>query len=99
MIYGLLGYTLDKLEKRDISPSAAARRGTFAQYSNDLGRFETTWMHAALLTALIGGLGLFLTWLIPSPWAAGLPVIHILSEVCKIILSFVIVILTTSFFV
>ncbi|KAL5358359.1 hypothetical protein BJX96DRAFT_182838 [Aspergillus floccosus] len=80
IIYGLLGYALDKLEKRDISPAAAARRGTFAQYSKELGRSETSWMHAAFLAAMVGGLGLFLTWLIPSPWSAGFPVIHILSE-------------------
>ncbi|OOQ83558.1 hypothetical protein PEBR_35493 [Penicillium brasilianum] len=79
-LYGLLGYILDKLEKRDISPGEAIRRGTFAQYSKDLGRFETSWTHAAFLAAIIGGLGLFLTSLVPPPWSAGLPVIHILLE-------------------
>lgn len=84
ILHWLLGSTLDKLEKRTISsPSATARRGTFAQYSKDLGLFEISWVHAVFLTAMVGGLGLFSTWLIPSPWSFGLPVIHILSEVCR----------------
>jgi hypothetical protein len=99
ILYGLLGSTLDKLEKRTISPGAAARRGTFAQYSKDLGLFETSWVHTVLPTAMVGGLGLFSTWLTPSPWSFGLPVIHILSEVCRIMPDSIIIILITFSFV
>ncbi|OQE65462.1 hypothetical protein PENNAL_c0206G07101 [Penicillium nalgiovense] len=57
ILHWLLGSTLDKLEKRTISsPSATARRGTFAQYSKDLGLFEISWVHAVFLTAMVGGL-------------------------------------------
>jgi hypothetical protein len=90
ILYGLLGSILDKLEKGNISPGGIARRGTFAQYSKDLGQFETSWLHATFLTVMVGGLGVFLTWLIPAPWSAGLPVIHILSEVCGLIANSII---------
>ncbi|PYH85383.1 hypothetical protein BO82DRAFT_429389 [Aspergillus uvarum CBS 121591] len=77
LLYGLLGSILDTLETHTTPP---ARWATFAEYSKTLGRTETSWAHAATLAAVVGGLGLLLTWLIPAPWSAGLPVIHILSE-------------------
>ncbi|PYI23559.1 hypothetical protein BO99DRAFT_428843 [Aspergillus violaceofuscus CBS 115571] len=78
LLYGLLGSILDTLETRATPPACWA---TFAEYSKTLGRTETSWAHAATLAAVVGGLGLLSTWLIPAPWSAGLPVIHILSEV------------------
>ncbi|CAI7618423.1 unnamed protein product [Penicillium glandicola] len=79
-IYMFLGYALDKFENPTLSPGAASRRGTFAQYSRELGQSEISWRRAAFLATIVGGLGLLLTRLISSPWSAALPVIHILLE-------------------
>jgi hypothetical protein len=81
-LYAVLGYALDKFEKQTLSPRAISRRKTFAQYSKELGQSETSWKRSFSLSIMVGGLGLFLTRLIPSPWSAALPVIHILLEVC-----------------
>nr|XP_057000364.1 uncharacterized protein N7520_000493 [Penicillium odoratum]KAJ5777247.1 hypothetical protein N7520_000493 [Penicillium odoratum] len=80
--YLLLGSALDMLERRMPSHSVPCRRGTLAQYSKALGHSETSWTRALFLTTVVGGVGLFFTMLIPPPWSALVPFIHILLEVC-----------------
>ncbi|KAE8372799.1 hypothetical protein BDV26DRAFT_285665 [Aspergillus bertholletiae] len=84
-MYILLGFGLDKLEKRALSPEAISRRKTFAEYSKELGQVEISWRRATSLSIIVVGLGLFLSKLIPYPWSAALPVIYILLE--SVILS------------
>ncbi|RDA91880.1 hypothetical protein CP533_0384 [Ophiocordyceps camponoti-saundersi (nom. inval.)] len=82
-LYMVFDKALDRFERpapQGTTATAAARWGSLQRYSADLSLVESSWSKAAFLASCVGGFGLSLTMLVPPPWSALVPIMHIFFE-------------------
>ncbi|RDA83371.1 hypothetical protein CP532_4738 [Ophiocordyceps camponoti-leonardi (nom. inval.)] len=82
-LYMVFDKALDRFERpgpQGTTATSASRWGSLQRYSADLSLVESSWSRAALLSACVGGFGLSLTMLVPPPWSALVPIMHIFFE-------------------
>ncbi|RCI13614.1 hypothetical protein L249_5560 [Ophiocordyceps polyrhachis-furcata BCC 54312] len=82
-LYTVFDKALDRFERPGppgTTATSASRWGSLQRYSADLSLVESSWTKAAIFSACVGGFGLSLTMLVPPPWSALVPIVHIFFE-------------------
>ncbi|KAJ0421440.1 hypothetical protein BJY00DRAFT_108964 [Aspergillus carlsbadensis] len=81
-VYLAFGYVLEMFEPRWSAGKfgPALREGSVATYTKTIACLEVSWPRALFLAGAVGGMGLFLTSFVPSPWSALVPIAQILFE-------------------